>query len=75
MANSKFRFELNPAGVRELLRGDPMVSVLKSYAQGVADTVGDADVFIGVNRANVSVRMKQNGADDDAKLLRAVGEQ
>lgn len=72
---SNFKFELNPAGVRELLRGEPMVSVLQSYAKNVADTVGDADVFIGQNRANVSVRMKTNGADDDAKLLRAVGEQ
>lgn len=57
---SSFKFELNQAGVRELLRSEEMQSVLESYASQVAKNAGpgfEPTTFVGKNRANVSVRV------------------
>lgn len=53
---ANIRFELNPAGVRELLKSQEMQDVLVSYAGKVASRAGSGyDVYVGRNRANVSV--------------------
>ena len=55
---SKVKFELNRAGVRELLRSQEMMSVCKSYADGIRNRAGDGyevDTFVGRNRVNASV--------------------
>ena len=54
---SDFKFVLNRAGVRELMQSQEMQDVLVEFAQQVAEKAGDGyDVYIGINRANVSVR-------------------
>ena len=51
-----FKFVLNTAGVRELMQSQEMQDVLVEFASQVAERAGDGyDVYIGVNRANVSV--------------------
>ncbi len=53
---SDFKFVLNRAGVRELMQSQEMQDVLVEFASQVAERAGDGyDVYIGVNRANVSV--------------------
>ena len=54
---SDFKFVLNRAGVRELMQSQEMQDVLVEFAGQVAERAGDGyDVYIGINRANVSVR-------------------
>lgn len=53
---SDFKFVLDRAGVRELMQSQEMQDVLIDFAGQVADRAGDGyDVYIGMNRANVSV--------------------
>lgn len=53
---SDFKFVLNRAGVRELMQSQEMQDVLVDFAGQVADRAGDGyDVYVGTNRANVSV--------------------
>lgn len=55
---SKVKFVLNPTGVKALLQGDAMQSVLQSHAQGVQQRAGEGfayDVYVGKTRANASV--------------------
>lgn len=55
---SKFKFELNRSGVRELLRSDEMQSLLNEKATGIRNRCGDGfdqDVMVGRNRANAMV--------------------
>lgn len=53
---SDFKFVLNRAGVRELMQSQEMPDVLVEFAGQVAENAGDGyDVYIGTNRANVSV--------------------
>ena len=53
---SDFKFVLNRAGVRELMQSQEMQDVLVEFAGQVAERAGDGyDVYIGMNRANVSV--------------------
>ena len=53
---SNFKFELDYAGVRELMQSQEMQDVLVEFAGQVAENAGDGyDVYIGTNRANVSV--------------------
>ncbi len=57
---SRFKFELNEEGVRELMRSEEMQDVLETYAQQVAKNAGDGyepTTYVGENRANVSVRV------------------
>lgn len=55
---SKVRFELNRAGVRELMQSPEMVSVCTQYANAVRARAGDGyevSSYVGKNRANASV--------------------
>ena len=50
------KFVLNRAGVRELMQSQEMVDVLTEFADQVANRAGEGySVYIGTNRANVSV--------------------
>ena len=52
------KFELNPAGVRELLRSKEMQNVLNDYGNAVMNRAGGDYVkstYVGTNRANVSI--------------------
>ena len=71
--SKKMRFELNREGVRELMRSDEMVGVLSDVAASRAKQVdGELDVYIGKNRANVSISSSKSGDDADRALLTAV---
>lgn len=55
---SKFKFELNRGGVRQLLQSEGMQEVLSSYASEVRNRAGEGykqDIYIGKNRANAMV--------------------
>ena len=55
---SKVKFELNRAGVRELLRSQEALNVCRSYASAVRSRAGEGyevDTYVGRNRANASV--------------------
>jgi len=55
---SKFKFELNRAGVKELMQSEEMQSILKEYATGIRNRCGEGyeqDIYIGKNRANAMV--------------------
>ena len=61
-----FHFELNHAGVRELLQSQEMQDVLVDFAEQVANRAGDGySVYVGTNRANVSVRTETEEAMAD----------
>lgn len=63
---SNFKFTLNRAGVRELMQSQEMQDVLVEFAGSVADRAGDGyDVYIGKNRANVSVATATEEAYND----------
>ena len=63
---SNFKFVLNRAGVRELMQSQEMVDVLVEHAGLVADRAGDGyDVYVGRNRANVSVETTTDEAYND----------
>lgn len=62
---SKTKFELNRAGVRDLMQSKEMQDVLAQYARQVQARAGDGyDVFVGETRANVSVRTKEAEQDN-----------
>ena len=55
---SKFKFELNQAGVRALMQSPEMQSILKDKAGNTVNRLGsgyDSDIFVGKNRANAMV--------------------
>ena len=55
---SKFKFELNRAGVRALMQSEEMQSILKSKANNALNSLGEgykSDTYIGKNRANAMV--------------------
>lgn len=55
---SKFKFELNQAGVRSLMQSPEMQSILKDKAGNAVNRLGsgyDSDIFVGKNRANAMV--------------------
>ena len=55
---SKVRFELNRAGVRELLKSQEAMNVCKTYATAIQSRAGDGyevDTYTGRTRANASV--------------------
>ena len=56
---SKVKFQLNRAGVRELLRSQGAANVCRTYANAVRNRAGEGyevDTYTGKNRANASVR-------------------
>ena len=63
---SDFKFALNRAGVRELMQSQEMQDVLVEFAGQVAERAGDGySVYVGINRANVSVRTETEEAMAD----------
>ena len=55
----KFRFELNQAGVRELLRSPAMAAGCQQLANAAVSRLGSGygtDIHYGQNRVNVEVR-------------------
>lgn len=77
---SKVKFELNRAGVRELLRSQEAANVCRSYAAEVQGRAGDGyevTTYIGRNRVNASVHAETYEARkdnyDNNTLLKALG--
>ena len=63
---SNFKFELDRAGVRELLQSEEMQDVLTSYAKSVQNRAGEGySIHVGRNRANVSVQTVDDNAMRD----------
>ena len=55
---SRVRFELDRAGVRELMKSPEAMAVCKEYASAVRNRAGDGyevDTYLGKTRANASV--------------------
>jgi hypothetical protein len=55
---SKVKFELNRAGVRELLRSQEALNVCRTHADAVRNRAGEGyevSTYVGANRANASV--------------------
>ena len=55
---SKVRFELDRAGVRELMKSPEAMDVCKEYASAIRNRAGDGyevDTYVGKTRANASV--------------------
>ena len=72
MAN--FKFELDTAGVRELLKGPEMQGILKEMANNGASRYGGGagtDIHVGRNRANARVYQRKGDSGND--LLKAFG--
>lgn len=71
--SKKMTFTLNREGVRELMRSEAMVGVLSEMASSRAKQVdGELDVYVGKNRANVSISSSKRGDDADRALITAV---
>lgn len=76
---AKVKFQLNRAGVRELLRSGEMMGICQEYAQGIQNRAGDgyeADTYIGKNRVNAMVyaatqKAKRDNLENNT-LLKAV---
>ena len=59
------KFELNPEGVRELMKSDSMIDILNGIANQAADQLGDGyevTTVIGTNRANAEVAAVSHAA-------------
>lgn len=55
---SKVKFELDRAGVRELMKSPEAMSICKEYASAIRNRAGDGyevDTYVGKTRANASV--------------------
>ena len=58
MSSRLEKFELNSAGVRELLKSQEMQGIIDEYAQGKASQAGDgykAEVKVGAKRAYANI--------------------
>lgn len=63
------KFELNSAGVKQLLQGAEMQSVLSGYADGIAGRAsGTPEVYVAQTRAVAEVK----GNNKDNALLKAL---
>ena len=63
---AKFKFELNREGVRALLQSKEMQDGLVQYAKSVQNRAGEGyNVYVGRNRANVSVQTSNDKAVQD----------
>lgn len=76
---SNFRFKLNRAGVRELLKSKPMQEIVVGHAKNAQSRLGDGyktDTHVGKNRVNASVWTGTKEAVEDNSennsLLKAV---
>jgi hypothetical protein len=77
---SKVKFELNRAGVRELLRSEGALSVVLPYAESARNRAGDGyevTTYVGRNRVNASVHAETYEARKDNyehnTLLKSLG--
>ena len=77
---SKVRFELNRAGVRDLLRSQEAMNVCENEASRIAMRAGEGyevTTHVGVNRVNASVMASTPEARRDNSrnntLLKALG--
>lgn len=64
----KVKFELNRAGVRELLRSPEMMAVCKSYADRALNSLGagyEVSTQTGRNRVNAEIEAKSFAAKRD----------
>jgi len=55
---SKFKFVLNRAGVRALMKSEEMQTILKDKADNALNSLGEgykSDIHVGKNRANAMV--------------------
>lgn len=79
MPRNKTRFELNPAGVRELLRSKQMNDIVSKKAQQAQSRLGtgySTDTYTGKNRVNAmvwaeSAEAKKENSENNS-LLKAV---
>lgn len=76
---SNFRFELNRAGVRQLLRGDAIQGALKgcaSRAKSKLPSGYEQDIYIGKNRSNAMIWAETASArkdnSDNNSILKAL---
>lgn len=74
------RFELNSAGVVELMKSQAMIDLLNAFAESVQSTAGDgyeSDIVMSGDRAKAFVRAETKEAYNDNlennTLLRALG--
>lgn len=66
--SKNYKFELNKAGVRELMQSKEMQAVLSDKAQGIKNRCGDGyeqDIQVGKNRANAMVWAAEPKAKSD----------
>lgn len=77
---AKFKFELNTAGVRELMQSSEMMAICEQYANNAVAQLGDgyeASTYTGKTRVNASViatsyeARKENSENNS--ILKAVG--
>lgn len=77
---AKFKFELNRAGVRELMQSSEMMTICEQYANNAVAQLGDgyeASTYTGKTRVNASVvattyaARKENSETNS--ILKAVG--
>ena len=57
---SKFKFILNRQGVSQLLKGEEMLGLLKTYAENVKSKAGEGyevSTYVGKTRSNASVKV------------------
>lgn len=55
---TKFKFVLNRASVKELMKSEEMQTILKDKADGALNSLGEgykSDTYVGKNRANTMV--------------------
>lgn len=78
MAN-KVKFQLNRAGVRELMKSPEMMEVCRNYAESAVNRLGDGyetSTYVGKNRVNAEVKAVtyQAAADNlrNNSILKAV---
>lgn len=65
---SKVKFELDRAGVAELMKSGSMQSILRSEASNVRNRAGagySQDLYVGKNRANAHVWAESKEAKSD----------
>ena len=73
------RFELNKAGVRELMQSDEMMAVCKKYADNAQSRLGkgySVNTMVGQNRVNAEVlaetyQAKKENSENNS-ILKAV---
>lgn len=63
---AKFRFELNRAGVGQLLKSEEMQALLRTHAKRIAGRDGEAEVYVAPTRAVAEVR----GDNKDNTMLK-----